>query len=212
MEELQPAFPKFYVGLEPQYYKVCKKCGFSPTFSSGLRGGELMIHSKRKEGLIRDLHVLVDLKGEKRVIHPSGFLAGWILGVLGKEEIEEHFKIIDTTERLIKVLKKLGYRNIMEVEVDEHILYKHPERARDVRSVIHRLAGKADENRDAREVRIRIMHMGHPRNVAEAFIRRVHPENDHTIEMKIGKIDAGRVRELVKTLEEKLEAERVEYL
>ncbi len=163
-------------------------------------------------GPIQGLRVFIDFEDEKGVLYPSGFLSGWISKALGKGKVEEHFEVIDTTERLIRSLKKIDYRNVMEVEIDGQILYKHPEKARDVRDVIRILAEKAHENKSAKKVRIKAMHSGHPKSVAEVFIRRVHKGDIHAIKLEIEAIDSDDLQELAKVLEDKLGTERIKYV
>ena len=190
------------------YYAVCKRCGFAPTLDSGPKGGG----SASAGSLVHGLRVFIDFEDEKGVLYPSGFLSGWISKALGKGKVEEHFEVIDTTERLIRSLKRMGYRNIMEVEIDGHVLYEHPERARDARDAIRSLAEKAHESRSAKKVRIKAMRSGHPKGIAEVFVRRVHKGSIHAIKLEIDSIEAEDVRELVKTLEDKLGTKRIKYV
>jgi hypothetical protein len=206
---LNPAWSLYGLGQSP-YYLVCKKCGFSPSFASKLRDGELALHLVKDEELIHGLTVFIDLEGEKRVIHPSGFLKGW-LSEFGRGKVDEHFKIVDTAERLIKALKKIGYRDVMEVEMDGHMIYNHPERKRDVREVVHMMSEKADQSKSARDIKIKILHSGHPRSVAEIRVYRIHPTSDHSIEIRIEKAEREDLKKLVESLEEELGTRRIEY-
>jgi predicted nucleic-acid-binding Zn-ribbon protein len=206
---LNPAWALFGLGESP-YYLVCKKCGFSPSFASKLSDGELALHLVKAKELVHGLTVLIDLEGEKRVIHPSGFLKGW-LSEFSRVEVEEHFKIVDTAERLIKALKKIGYRDVIEVEMDGYMIYNHPERKRDVREVVHMMSEKADQSKSANDIKIKILHSGHPRSVADIQVYRVHPTSDHSIEIRIEKAEREDLKKLVESLEEELGTRRIKY-
>jgi predicted nucleic-acid-binding Zn-ribbon protein len=206
---LNPAWALYGLEQSP-YYLVCKKCGFSPSFASKLRDGELALHLAKAEELVHGLTVLIDLEGEKRVIHPSGFLKGW-LSEFGRSEVEEHFKTVDTAERLIKALKKIGYRDVMEIEMDGSMIYEHPQIKRDVPEVVRMMSEKADQSKSANEIKIKILHSGHPRSVAEIRVDRVHPTNDHSIEIRIEKVERKDLKKLVESLEEELGTRRIKY-
>jgi hypothetical protein len=206
---LNPAWALYGIGQSP-YYLVCKKCGFSPSFASKLRDGELALHFDKAEELVHGLTILIDLEGENRVIHPSGFLKGW-LAEFGRPEVEEHFKTVDTAERLIKALKKIGYRDVMGIEMDGDLIYDHPEIKRDVREAVRMMSEKADQSKTANEIKIKILHSGHPRSVAEVRVYRIHPTSNHSIEIRIEKVEREDLKKLVESLEEELGTRRIEY-
>jgi hypothetical protein len=206
---LNPAWALYGLGQSP-YYLVCKKCGFSPSFASKLTGGELALHLVKAEELVHGLTVLIDLEGEKRAIHPSGFLKGW-LSEFGRSEVEEHIKTVDTAERLIKALKKIGYRDVMEVEMDGDMIYHHPEIKRDVSEVVRMMSEKADQSKSAKEIKIKILHSGHPRSVADIRVYRVHPTSNHSIEIRIEKVEREDLKKLIESLEDELGTKRIEY-
>ena len=139
-----------------------------------------------KPDYIEDLHIFIDLKGEKEETTKSIFIV--ILKPLGLDRVKEKMDSIDITNILLRGFSKAGFKNIMDIELNGNLIYSHPEKKYDIRKTIE-FIGKY---RDIYPYNVKFRLLSRGKQTIYVDVNSIHARRKHPVEIKFGgKIEVG---------------------
>jgi hypothetical protein len=141
-------------------------------------------HKFEKE-FLNNLHIRFDFDVDHKLIKsPCAFCR-----LIGLNKIEEDFELLPTAELILRGLAKAKFKNTAKIVVDGKVIYKHPEKKTDLRKTIENIGEFSNEISQCNTLEITAILDDTERSTAIIKIKRVHKENEHSVDIQIkGKI------------------------
>jgi hypothetical protein len=130
---------------------------------------------------------------------------------LGIVKTKKDFEVLSTTEKIIRAFAKAKFKNVAIIELDDEVLYDHPEEYYDIDEaiktmllVIHDKKGKGNI------IRLKMLSIEHKDCSVFVKVSRVHMPWMHDILIKIeGTLSEEYFRRVINYLEDNLDIERL---
>ena len=157
-------------------------------------------HKFQKE-FLNNLHIRFDFDVDHKLIKsPCAFCR-----LIGLNKIEEDFELLPTAELILRGLAKAKFKNTAKIVVDGKVIYKHPEKKTDLRKTIENIGEFSNEISQCNTLEITAILDDTERSTAIIKIKRVHRENEHSVDIQIkGKIRVDIYHTFINYLEEKI--------
>lgn len=146
---------------------------------------------KKKQKTVENVELSIDLDVEKIELTPSNWLRNFVSQRLDIIKVEEHFNPIIIAEKILKSLDSSKFKNIIEIKMDEKILYYHPEMKKDVTQGVKLLAEQLILKKRCTSIEIIVRKESIHECTAKIRIKKIHAKKIHAIDILLN----GKLRE-----------------
>jgi hypothetical protein len=159
----------------------------------------------KKEKVLKDIEIVLDLDVEKKKIKPSNILKKALQKITRTQIIEEQFELIPTAELFVRALAQSKFHNMVKITIDNQILYNCPEKKNDLRDTIQLLNDASFKQKNATSIHF-IANLDKRKTcVAEITIQKIHPQKKHSVKIQFkGEIEEERFHRFLNYLREHL--------
>lgn len=160
--------------------------------------------------ILENMTISIDLN-VKNLAHSEGFIH-MLSENLGIVKMKKDFELLSTTEKIIRALAKGKFKNVAKIELDDEILYRHPEKFYDVDEAIKEMMMDIhNESRVGKVIFVHMLSKDFKDCEVEVKVSRVHLPWFHDILIKFqGELQEEYFRRVINYLENNLEIDNIE--
>jgi hypothetical protein len=133
-----------------------------------------------------------------------------VLSVFGLEPKEADFDVFSVMEKILRALAKAKFSNLARLELNDNVVYEHPEKELDLRDVLENIKDYVLDERKIEEARARVIDGEEGETEASITVDKIHTNLTHDIRIEIkGEIEEEYVNRIINYLEENLQIEKM---
>ncbi len=150
---------------------------------------------------LKNLNIKFDFDVKRKEVDPPSFFSKITIGKM----VEEEFKLLPTTELILRGLAKAKFKNTAKIVVDKKVLYDHPEKKSDLRKTIEDIDEFSNDISKGKNVEITAILADVEKCTAIIRINKIHSKNEHSVDIQIkGKIRVEIYHTFLNYLNEKI--------
>jgi len=167
-------------------------------------------YPQRSNRFLHDVNLELDLKVDHAEEVKAKNFAQWMKSLFGNPEVEEDFEVIFVSEVILRGLKRIKFKNVGKVMVDEKEVYQAPEEWNDVEKVID-ILGEYNEKIQGSISSVFMEVFDQKDSAGKVYIMRIHSKKLHAINVLFETILEKNLHKMVKHLKEHLEIEYINF-
>jgi hypothetical protein len=158
---------------------------------------------------VENMTISIDLD-VKDISHNEDFIQ-MLLSYIKLDRVEKDFEVLSTAEKILRALAKAKFKNVALIELDDKVLYEHPEKYYDIKDAIKILIEEIHQKENGNKIFMELLSHEHKDCVIEVEVTRVHLEWMHDIFIRFhGVLEEEYFRRVINYLEDHLEIEDIE--
>ena len=185
---------------------------FPEPFDLGAKEGKKHTEKKKPKApiILENMIISIDLN-VKDLAHSDGFIR-MLSESLGVVRVKKDFEVLSTTEKIIRALAKAKFKNVATIELDDEVLYNHPEKFYDADEAIKEMMMDIkNKKKRGNNINMRMLSKDFKDCEVEIKVSRVHLPWFHDILIKFqGELEEEYFRRVINYLEENLQIENME--
>lgn len=185
---------------------------FPEPFDFGVEKSKKQQDRQKSKGpnILENMIISIDLN-VKDLAHSDGFIR-MLSESLGVVRVKKDFEVLSTTEKIIRALAKGKFKNVATIELDNEVLYNHPEKFYDADEAIKEMMMEINNKKKrGNNINMRMLSKDFKACEVEIKVSRVHLPWFHDILIKFqGELEEEYFRRVINYLEENLQIENME--
>ena len=182
---------------------------FPETLDLPVKGTKRKLKPKTTSHMLENMTISIDLN-VKNLPHSEGFTK-MLTDNLGIVRVKKNFEVLSTTEKIIRAFSKAKFKNVAAIELDNNVLYSHPEKFFDANNAIKTMMRAIhDKKHKGKIILLKMLSKEHKDCKVEVKVSRVHLPWVHDILITIeGELPEEYFRRVINYLEGHLKIENI---
>jgi hypothetical protein len=159
---------------------------------------------------VENMTISIDLD-IKNISHHEDFLHK-LISYVKLDRVEKNFEVLSTAEKILRAFAKAKFKNVALIELDDKVLYEHPEKFYDTQDAIKILIEHIHHQKEkGNKIFMEIISHEHKDCLIEVEVSRIHLELTHDIFIRFhGVLKEEYFRRIINYLEDNLAIENIE--